>query len=211
MAASCDSTKSASRIGDVVNLINEIASHTSLLALNATIEAARAGESGRGFAVVASEVKALAMQTARATNEISTRIVGMQDATGQAVSALRSISTVIERMNEIATAIAGAVEEQRAATREIAVAVQQAALDARNVTSEIGLVSKCANNTGTPADDVLQAATRFAEQSAALDQRVQEFLSRRLRPTSQCLTAGRIVCVGPADTITRPACRQCRA
>ena len=167
----------ANRIGDVVQLINDIASRTNLLALNATIEAARVGEAGKGFAVVAGEVKTLATQTARATQEIGAQIAAMQDATGQAVTALRSITGTIERMNEIATAIAGAVEEQGAATREIATAVQQAAGDSHEVTREISVVSRSVDNTGTQAGEVLTAATQLAEQSAALQQEVQGFLT----------------------------------
>ena len=120
-------SKAASRIGDVVDLINTIAGQTNLLALNATIEAARAGEAGRGFAVVASEVKALAEQTAKATGEISQQIGGIQSATQDSVTAITEISDSIEKLSEISSAIAAAVEEQGAATQEIARNVQQAA------------------------------------------------------------------------------------
>ncbi len=112
-------SKAASRIGDVVELINTIAGQTNLLALNATIEAARAGEAGRGFAVVASEVKALAEQTAKATGEIGQQIAGIQEATEESVGAIRDISATIEKLSEISSTIAAAMEEQGAATQEI--------------------------------------------------------------------------------------------
>src|SRR5579863_1780349 len=120
-------SKAASRIGDVVELINTIAGQTNLLALNATIEAARAGEAGRGFAVVASEVKALAEQTSKATGEIGQQIADIQAATRQFVSAIGEISTTIERLSQISAAISAAVEEQGGATKEISRNVQQAA------------------------------------------------------------------------------------
>jgi methyl-accepting chemotaxis protein len=110
-------SEAAQRIGDVVKLINDVASQTNLLALNATIEAARAGEAGKGFAVVASEVKSLANQTSKATEEISQKISEMQAATGQSVEAIGAITGTIGRINEIATTIASAVEEQGAATQ----------------------------------------------------------------------------------------------
>src|SRR5947199_633372 len=112
-------SKAASRIGDVVELINTIAGQTNLLALNATIEAARAGEAGRGFAVVATEVKALAEQTAKATGEISQQIGNIQSTTRDAVVAIQDISKTIARISEIATAIASAVEEQEAVTQQV--------------------------------------------------------------------------------------------
>jgi methyl-accepting chemotaxis protein len=170
-------SEAAGRIGDVVKLIGDIAAQTNLLALNATIEAARAGEAGKGFAVVASEVKNLASQTARATDEIATQIGGMQQAAAQAATALRSIMTTIQRMNEIATAIAGAVEQQGTATREIAVAVQRAAAGTSEVNSNIAVVNQSVDHTGTQADAVLRAATVLEQQSEELKVEVQDFLS----------------------------------
>ena len=170
-------SEAAGRIGDVVRLISDIAGRTNLLALNATIEAARAGEAGKGFAVVASEVKTLATQTARATEEIGAQISAMQGATGQAVTALRSIGETIQRMSEIATAIAGAVEEQGAATQEIARAVQQAAAGTSEVTNNIALVTGSVEQTRTQAGDVLDAATALGEQSHKLKEDVATFLA----------------------------------
>ena len=129
-------SKAAARIGDVVELINTIAGQTNLLALNATIEAARAGEAGRGFAVVASEVKALAEQTAKATGEISQQISGIQGATQESVTAIKGISSTIEKLSEISSTIAAAVEEQGAATQEISRNVQQAAQGTQQVSVE---------------------------------------------------------------------------
>ena len=126
-------SKAATRIGDVVELINTIAGQTNLLALNATIEAARAGEAGRGFAVVASEVKALAEQTAKATGEIGQQINGIQAATQDSVNAIKEISGTIEKLSEISSTIAAAVEEQGAATQEISRNVQQAAQGTQQV------------------------------------------------------------------------------
>ena len=124
-------SEAGQKIGDVVQLINDIASQTNLLALNATIEAARAGEAGKGFAVVASEVKNLATQTSKATDEIATQISGIQSATEESVSAISSINAVIEEINNIAASVASAVEEQGAATDEIARSVEQAAAGTR--------------------------------------------------------------------------------
>src|SRR5206468_7946108 len=135
-------SKAASRIGDVVELINTIAGQTNLLALNATIEAARAGEAGRGFAVVASEVKALAEQTAKATGEISHQIADIQSATQESVAAIKEISGTIDRISEISSTIASAVEEQGAATQEISRNVTQAAQGTLQVASSIADVQR---------------------------------------------------------------------
>ncbi|WP_374314111.1 methyl-accepting chemotaxis protein [Dongia sp.] len=164
------------RIGDVVQLISDIASQTNLLALNATIEAARAGEAGKGFAVVASEVKALATQTSKATEEISTQISSVQTATSNSVSSIKGISDTIQTMSNISGSIAAAVEEQTAATREIARNVQQAAQGTSEVTENIGLVSEAAKQTGVAADQVLGAAERLSEQSDKLRDELRRFV-----------------------------------
>ncbi len=170
-------SKAASRIGDVVELINTIAGQTNLLALNATIEAARAGEAGRGFAVVASEVKALAEQTAKATGEIGQQISGIQAATQESVSAIREISGTIERLSEISSAIAAAVEEQGAATQEISRNVQQAAEGTLQVSSNITDVQRGASETGSASSQVLSAAQSLSGDSNRLKLEVGKFLS----------------------------------
>jgi methyl-accepting chemotaxis protein len=169
-------SEAAERISAVVRLIGDIAARTNLLALNATIEAARAGEAGKGFAVVAGEVKSLATQTAKATQDIGGQITAMQQATVQAVAALRSISATIQRMNEIATIIAGSVEEQGAATQSIARAVQQAADGTAEVNTNIAAVTSVVDETGSRAGGVLQAATEMTGQAAMLKDEVAKFL-----------------------------------
>ncbi len=168
---------SADRIGDVVRLIGDIAARTNLLALNATIEAARAGDAGKGFAVVAGEVKALATQTAKATQEIAAQIDAMRQGAEQAVGALRGIGATIQRMNDIAADIAGSVAEQGDATREIARAVQQAATGTNEVNDNIVVVDRAVAHTGTQSDQVLDAATRLSEQSDTLKSKVRDFLT----------------------------------
>ncbi|HEY0848336.1 MAG TPA: methyl-accepting chemotaxis protein, partial [Bradyrhizobium sp.] len=170
-------SKAASRIGDVVELINTIAGQTNLLALNATIEAARAGEAGRGFAVVASEVKALAEQTAKATGEISQQISGIQAATQESVSAIKEISGTIEQLSEISSTIAAAVEEQGAATQEISRNVQQAAQGTMQVSSNITDVQHGATETGSASTQVLSAARMLSGDSSRLKAEVSKFLT----------------------------------
>jgi methyl-accepting chemotaxis protein len=169
-------SKAASRIGDVVELINTIAGQTNLLALNATIEAARAGEAGRGFAVVASEVKALAEQTAKATGEIGQQITGIQAATQESVTAIKEISGTIERLSEISSTIAAAVEEQGAATQEISRNVQQAAQGTQQVSSNITDVQRGATETGSASSQVLSAAQSLSGDSNRLKLEVGKFL-----------------------------------
>ncbi|MGJ4942662.1 methyl-accepting chemotaxis protein [Bradyrhizobium sp. HKCCYLS1011] len=170
-------SRAATRIGDVVELINTIAGQTNLLALNATIEAARAGEAGRGFAVVATEVKALAEQTAKATGEIGQQISGIQAATHESVSAIRDISSTIEKLSEIASTIAAAVEEQGAATQEISRNVQQAARGTQDVSSNITDVQRGATETGSASSQVLSAAQTLSGDSTRLRQEVSKFLT----------------------------------
>ncbi|GMO32123.1 methyl-accepting chemotaxis protein [Bradyrhizobium sp. TM233] len=169
-------SKAAARIGDVVELINTIAGQTNLLALNATIEAARAGEAGRGFAVVASEVKALAEQTAKATGEIGQQIASIQTATEHSVGAIRDISDTIEKLSEISSTIAAAVEEQGAATQEISRNVQQAAEGTHQVSSNITDVQHGASETGSASSQVLAAAQSLSGDSNRLKIEVGKFL-----------------------------------
>jgi methyl-accepting chemotaxis protein len=167
----------AQRIGDVVGVISNIASQTNLLALNATIEAARAGDAGKGFAVVAHEVKALANQTARATDEIAPQIQAVQAATSQAVKALQGICGTIQSMNEIAGSIAAAVEQQTAATQEIARSVQEASGGTRDVADHAQGVLAGARDTDQASRNVASAATTLASQAHKLREDVHDFLS----------------------------------
>jgi methyl-accepting chemotaxis protein len=168
----------AEKIGEVVQLIHSIAAQTNLLALNATIEAARAGEAGRGFAVVASEVKALANQTAKATEEISAQVAAMQATTNDAVVSIGGITETIARMSEITLNISSAVEEQGAATREIARNIQSVAAGSSEISGHIGGVSAAAAATGTAASDVLSSARDLDQQSGMLRSAVDEFLGK---------------------------------
>ena len=169
-------SETANRIGNVVGLINTIASQTNLLALNATIEAARAGDAGKGFAVVAQEVKALAAQTAKATNEIAAQISGMQTATDEAVAAIQEITTTIAKMSEISGAIAAAVEEQSATTQEISRNVMEAAKGTSEVAMSITDVSQGASDTGTASAQVLSSARQLSSDSRSLREQVDSFL-----------------------------------
>jgi len=168
----------AEKIGEVVQLIHSIASQTNLLALNATIEAARAGESGRGFAVVASEVKALASQTAKATEEISAQVAAMQASTSEAVLSISAITGTIAQMSEITTSISTAVQEQGEATREIARNIQSVAAGSSEISEHIGGVSSAAEATGTAASQVLSNARELDTQSGMLRTAVDEFLTK---------------------------------
>ena len=168
----------AEKIGEVVKLIHSIAAQTNLLALNATIEAARAGESGRGFAVVASEVKALANQTAKATEEISAQVAAMQASTSDAVASIGGITETIAQMSEITVSISTAIEQQGDATREIARNIQSVAAGSSEISTHIGGVTTAAAATGKAASDVLSNARELDNQSGMLRHAVDEFLGK---------------------------------
>jgi methyl-accepting chemotaxis protein/CHASE3 domain sensor protein len=166
----------AQQIGDVVKLITAIADQTNLLALNATIEAARAGDAGRGFAVVASEVKSLASQTAKATDEISSHIAGMQGATAESVAAIKEIGATIGQISRIATSIASAVEQQGAATQEIARSVQSVAQGTQTAATDIGEVNRGAAETGSASEEVLHSAKTLSTESTRLRAELDRFM-----------------------------------
>ena len=170
--------QAAQKIGDVIKLIRAIAGQTNLLALNATIEAARAGEAGKGFAVVASEVKSLAVQTAKATEDISRLIMAVQTATSSAVSAIGRISGRMQEIDSCATAVSAAVEEQSAVTGEISQNVASASDGARVVVTVLGEVSGAAAQTRQSAENVLTASQAVEAAAAELRQEVEGFLSR---------------------------------
>jgi methyl-accepting chemotaxis protein len=170
-------SRAAQEIGDVVKLITAIAEQTNLLALNATIEAARAGDAGRGFAVVASEVKSLASQTAKATDEISTHIAGMQGATQESVAAIKEIGGTIGQISNIASTIASAVQEQSSATQEIARSVQSVAEGTSEAAANIMEVNRGAAETGSASSNVLDAARSLSSESTRLREELDRFMA----------------------------------
>ena len=169
---------SAAAIGDVVNIIRGIAEQTNLLALNATIEAARAGEAGKGFAVVASEVKQLADQTAKATGDIQAKVAEIQESTGNTVHSITSIVKTITNIKEVASAIAGAVEEQGAATSEIATNCQQAAVGTTEVTKNINGVGQAAEMTGAASTQLMNLSTGLSSKAKGLKTVVETFVAK---------------------------------
>jgi methyl-accepting chemotaxis protein len=170
-------SRAAQEIGDVVKLITAIAEQTNLLALNATIEAARAGDAGRGFAVVASEVKSLASQTAKATDEISNHISGMQGATQESVAAIKEIGGTIGKISDIASTIASAVEQQSSATQEIARSVQNVAQGTQEAAASVMQVSRGATETGTASEEVLNSARTLSSESTRLREELDRFMA----------------------------------
>jgi methyl-accepting chemotaxis protein len=170
-------SRAAQEIGDVVKLITAIAEQTNLLALNATIEAARAGDAGRGFAVVASEVKSLASQTAKATDEISSHILGMQDATQESVAAIKAIGDTIGQISSIASTIASAVEQQSSSTLEIARNVQNVAQGSHEVAANITQVNRGATETGSASGEVLNSAKTLSVESTRLREELDRFMA----------------------------------
>jgi methyl-accepting chemotaxis protein len=168
---------SANKIGDVIELIKDVADQTNLLALNATIEAARAGDAGKGFAVVASEVKNLANQTARATEEISAQILEVQNSTETSVEAIQAIGATIEAISEVSANIASAIEEQGASTQEISRNVGQASEATHEMTTNIVGVSEVANDVGSSSEEMLGAVNMLSRESEKLQEDVNSFIA----------------------------------
>ena len=169
-------SEATTKIGDVAGLINQIAGQTNLLALNATIEAARAGEAGKGFAVVASEVKALANQTARATDDITTYITAIQESVRNVTTAIHNIDTTIEKINEISSTISVAVGEQDAATLEISANVLEASKGTTEVTNNINHISQVITGTQKVSQDVLSSAKQLDLEAGKLGEDVNAYL-----------------------------------
>jgi methyl-accepting chemotaxis protein len=169
--------RDSQQIGDIVALINDIASQTNLLALNATIEAARAGDAGRGFAVVASEVKILATQTAKATNEVRERITAIQTQTGSAAEAIKSIAATIKSVNDFSSSIAAAVEEQAVAAEEINHNAEQVATGTQDVARNVGDLARAVGHASEAAAKVHGAADGLATQAGALRVEMDRFVA----------------------------------
>jgi len=187
----------ADKIGAVVSMISDIAEQTNLLALNATIESARAGEAGKGFAVVAGEVKALASETAKATESISQHITEIQTAAGEAVNSINDIGQVVEQLEETSTTIASAMEEQRATVQEVARSVQEVSSGSQEVTTNIDGVTQASQETGAAATQVSSAAGELSEQAESLKNEVSEFLEELRRGAADRRMAGNRTYKGP--------------
>ncbi|MCC7168208.1 MAG: methyl-accepting chemotaxis protein, partial [Rhodospirillales bacterium] len=166
----------AQKIGEIVSLINDIASQTNLLALNATIEAARAGEAGKGFAVVANEVKSLANQTARATGEIGQQVADIQSATRAAVDSIKSVGSTVDQVNTVVASIAAALEQQNAATRDIVRNVEEASSGNQSVAANVGSIRQAAEQTGEMADAMFKVADELMGEAKTLQSEVVSFL-----------------------------------
>lgn len=203
-------SEATTKIGDVVNLISDIAGQTNLLALNATIEAARAGDAGKGFAVVAGEVKALAAQTGRATAEIGDQIGSVRTSTDEAVTAMSEISSIIASLSEVSAAISAAVEQQSATTREIAQNVQQVSAATAGTARAMGHVVEAAQSAGTVSRDVEAGAGAIGTESATLQREVDQFLTAIRSDTGERRTFERIPGNGAVVTL-RAAGKTCQA
>jgi methyl-accepting chemotaxis protein len=174
-------SKAASKIGEVVKIINEIANQTNLLALNATIEAARAGNAGKGFSVVASEVKNLAGQTAKATEEITQQIKAMQDATHQVVTSIEEMTSTIKDINESTYIISSAIEEQGASTQEIFKSIAMVATSSHELVNTISSLNISANEAGSKTQQTLSIASKVTDQSHYLNETIERIMETVLR------------------------------